>query len=427
MLLETFFENSEYKFDIHDPQFSQPVCTALQVALVDFLRSINIKPSVVLGHSSGEIAAAYAANAISRESAWKLAYFRGVLSSTLSHSDESSGSMISVALSRDKASLYIDRVSQQAPSNVLCVACINSQSNVTISGSSFSVQRLKVALDEDGISNRVLAVPVAYHSPHMVKIASSYEQSIGSLTRGDEKNQSIPMISSVTGHFIVADELLRPSYWVDNMVSPVEFASAVKTCSTIPGATMSKKIDLSHRNAIQITDLLEIGPHSTLRSPIRETISAISRVREISYASVLIRHKSAIRTMMEAMGRLLCSGYPVDVASLNNPKGGTKNLPFTLPSLPQYPFDHSKTYWNESRVSRNIRFRKHGINCFLGAPVADWNPLEPRWRHFWSSSMTASCVWVRDHKVRYVQGEHEAFTDLFRSMEIFYSPLLACS
>jgi acyl transferase domain-containing protein len=62
---------------ISEAEFSQPLCTTLQVALVDLLTFWGVTPRAVAGHSSGEIAAAYAVGAISKESAWKIAYWRG--------------------------------------------------------------------------------------------------------------------------------------------------------------------------------------------------------------------------------------------------------------------------------------------------------------------------------------------------------------
>lgn len=373
------------------------------MALVDLLRDFNVMPSLVLGHSSGEIAAAYAANAISRESAWKLAYYRGLLSSTLVRLDNVSGAMISAAVSPDTALSYMKNVLDKPDPNALCIACINSPSSVTISGNSIKVQRLKNLLDQDGIFNRVLAVPVAYHSPQMEKVALAYQESIGSLLHGEDSYQSIPMVSSVTGHLVAVNDLLRPSYWIQNMVSVVNFAEALKACFSASEGRVMKKIDLSHRNNVHISGILEVGPHPALKGPIRETLTSISRGQNVFYAPTLIRHNSATRTLMEAMGQLHCLGYPVDISRLNTNGESGGAQPPVLSNLPQYPFDHSMTYWKESRISKNLRFRRHGPNDFLGAPVADWNSLEPQWRYFLNSSPTSSCAWVRDHKVSYVQ------------------------
>jgi malonyl CoA-acyl carrier protein transacylase len=43
---------------IHEAEFSQPLCTAIQIAFVDLLKTFHVSPDIVVGHSSGEIAAA---------------------------------------------------------------------------------------------------------------------------------------------------------------------------------------------------------------------------------------------------------------------------------------------------------------------------------------------------------------------------------
>ncbi|KAF2498730.1 putative polyketide synthase [Lophium mytilinum] len=385
--------------DIHDAQFSQPLCTILQMALVDLLQTFNITPSIVLGHSSGEIAAAYAAGVISRESGWKLAYYRGILSSDLSKKSSVSGAMMSVALNHEVATSYMKTIAPSTGSKFLCVACINSPSNITISGDTSSIQRLKVYLDEEGVFNRVLAVPVAYHSPQMEGISLAYERAITPLEGGKKDDRGPPMISTVTGKSISPAELLRPSYWIRNMVSPVRFADAIETCCIPTVGRTTKKIDLSHRNAVCATDLLEIGPHSALQVPIREILTGVPGGKSVTYASLLVRHKHAVSTLMNALGELYCLGYPVEITQLNASGDKCQRKGVALPGLPQYPFDHSKTYWTESRISKNLRFRAHGPYSLIGAPVMDWSPLEPRWRNFLSASPTSTCAWVRDHKI----------------------------
>lgn len=103
--------------NVNNPAYSQPLCSALQVALVDLLESFGIVPAAVVGHSSGEFAAvyvdpqspslphlammiklirpySYCARAISRQSAWKLAYYRGSLASKLGKSSRIKGAML---------------------------------------------------------------------------------------------------------------------------------------------------------------------------------------------------------------------------------------------------------------------------------------------------------------------------------------------
>jgi acyl transferase domain-containing protein len=385
--------------NLNAPALAQPACTVLQVALVDLLKSFNLLPSVVIGHSSGEIAAAYAVGGISSEAAWRLAYLRGLFSSELGQSRTIEAGMISVGTSLEKANTYLEEILAQCPGGLLCVACINSPKIVTVSGSRLLINLLKTRLDQDEVFNRVLAVPVAYHSPQMKMIAARYTNSIGKLEAGFRGHKEVPMISSVTGHIVPLDVLTDPEYWVRNLTSQVKFCQAVEACCQNSMSSETKKIDLSHRREVSVTDLLEIGPHSTLAGPIREILSNVSVSRNVRYSSCLIRKRSAILTLMEAAGRLHCVGFPLNIDRVNSLKQSLKHHRSVLPSLPAYPFDHSTSYWREGRISKQIRLRDHGFNPFLGSPVADWNNSEPSWRHFLSAAASSPTAWIRDHKV----------------------------
>ncbi|KAL2387362.1 hypothetical protein RJZ90_000101 [Blastomyces dermatitidis] len=107
------FLKPEDESRVNEPEYSQGLCTALQIALIDPLASFGIFPSVVVGHSSGEIAAAYTVHFISRRSAWKLAYYHGVLSST---SSRDTHTMMSVGLSAVQLSPYFEKVAANSRS-----------------------------------------------------------------------------------------------------------------------------------------------------------------------------------------------------------------------------------------------------------------------------------------------------------------------
>ncbi|KAK6853584.1 hypothetical protein PG995_010396 [Apiospora arundinis] len=153
---------------ISDPQLSQPLCTALQLGLVELLRSFGIVPTAVIGHSSGEIAAAYTLGALSLESACKVAYHRGRLAAQLGGT--SPGAMISVNMPEQQVYSYLDDISIEE--GQLHIACINSPFNVTLSGNEASIDTLKRHLDQDNIFARKLTTGVAYHTPLMKNIAS---------------------------------------------------------------------------------------------------------------------------------------------------------------------------------------------------------------------------------------------------------------
>jgi acyl transferase domain-containing protein len=143
----------EAESQINDPQLSQPVCVAIQIALANLLRRWGILYSAVVGHSSGEIAAAYAARAISLRSAILIAYHRGRLTQHVAD-----GSMAAVGLSRVEVNPWLV--------DGAVIACENSPSSTTIAG-----ETLAVAKTIDAIRGaypdafcRMLRVNKAYHS-----------------------------------------------------------------------------------------------------------------------------------------------------------------------------------------------------------------------------------------------------------------------
>ncbi|KLJ07412.1 hypothetical protein EMPG_17105 [Blastomyces silverae] len=380
---------------VSEPEYSQGLCTALQIALVDLLASFGIFPSVVVGHSSGEIAAAYTAHFISRRSAWKLAYYRGVLASTLSRGAHT---MMSVGLSALQLSPYFEKVAAKFDKLELVAACINSPTNTTVSGLEAQLDFLKSILDKDRIFVRKLHVSVAYHSPQMNVIAEDYLKAIQHLEFGEGGSSNPVMISSVTSCRVYAKDVIHSEYWKSNMISPVNFSS---TISQICGRSHQKpnKLDGSHGKTITISEIIEIGPHSTLQGPIRDILKSIGRQADIGYISLLKRNTSAIASTLEALGCLHCSGYPLDLLSINNysKDGNTSSELQVLVDLPSYPFKHSQKYWHESRTSRTgRRLRQHGRHDLLGTPVPDWNALNPMWRNIIKIS---ELPWIEDHKI----------------------------
>ena len=380
------------KSNLDHPSLSQPVCTALQVAIVELLRSWNIKPVAVVGHSSGEIAAAYAAGAITAESAWKIAYCRGVVIDHLRNQRSEAEAMMAVALSEQDALKYLDECTTNDENSSISVACINGPDNVTISGSALQIDALCEKLAHKGIFARKLKVDTAYHSKSMKRIAAEYEALIQDLLIDETTPATVAFFSSLTGHRLGGgtDELRTAAYWVDNLTQPVQFLSATtEMCESVlsePLGTLIPRVD----------HLLEIGPHAALRNPVKSILNNIKRGKTISYSSVLIRDVSALESSLKVAGSLHCVGYPVQFSGINHPQGTAKLKMLT--DAPEYPFNHSQRYWTESRLSRNFRFRKHPEHELLGVTVPDWNPLDARWRKIIRLT-EGQGTWVADHVV----------------------------
>ncbi|KAI0540917.1 polyketide synthase PksD [Xylaria digitata] len=378
----SLFDKIETGEGINQPQFSQPLCTALQIALVELLKSFNIIPVAVIGHSSGEIAAAYTMGALSLESACIIAYHRGRLSSQLVASSEP-GAMMSVNLREGDVSAYVEKA---LPGAEIHVACVNSPSNVTLAGPEANIDQLKEHLDSDGIFCQKLKTGIPYHTPTMRKIAAEYLSSLAFLDDLVPDDNAMLMVSSVTGEKVVSSQLSTAQYWVDNLTSPVRFADSLQYL-----AQAAPKLD----GIKAISDYIEVGPHGALRRPVNETLSEALNGEEFRYASVISKFDHPLKTVMEVAGRLFTRGYRVSVTSVNQHTGdkGTLSL---LADAPRYPFDRSRQYLHESRLSRDWRLRGSAPRSVLGVRSTDWNPLEPRWRKMLSVEETA---WIADHVV----------------------------
>ena len=139
---------------LNTAEVSQPVTTAVQIALVNLLRRWDIYPSVVIGHSSGEIAAAYAAESITAEEAMLISYHRGQAATNV----RNHGSMAAVGLGKDDALSYLE------PGVI--VACENSPSSVTLSGdkASLEISCERIKKEKPNTFLRHLKVDIAYHS-----------------------------------------------------------------------------------------------------------------------------------------------------------------------------------------------------------------------------------------------------------------------
>lgn len=287
--------------------------------------------------------------------------------------------MLSVNLTKDCVGEFLrDEGIQES----VQIACFNSPSNLTLSGSEENIDKIKATLDRTGIFAQKLRTGTAYHSAAMRSVAFEYLVSIGSLdhTGSREQDSSIPMLSSVTGEVVSPATLRTPQYWVGNMISPVQFSEAIHSLGKM----------------LSIKDVVEIGPHSTLRRSIQDSLG---QSRDMRYHSILSRSKPALRAALETLGRLFCHGHRISITAVNQIEQDVNRRSFLI-DCPRYPFDHSRRYWAESRLSRAYRLRSiegTAAGNLLGLPVIDWNPLEPRWRQIWTAD---SFPWLIDHVVR---------------------------
>ena len=366
---------------LHLAQYSQTLCTVIQVALVDLLATWNIQPKAVVGHSSGEIAAAYAMGALTKEDAWAIAFYRGLLSSEMKiNSPDIDGSMMAAGLSPEDATQWISKVTE----GVLVVACINSPSSVTISGDSPAIDQLLGMLKEEGVFARKLQVDIAYHSPHMQLVAQDYYDLLASVTPMDTSGDCT-MHSSVTGNIIKSGQLGAIN-WTKNLTSPVKFSTAVYDMIRPKNGKTH-----AYENAVDI--FVEVGPHSALQGPTTQTLKA-HNIFNVPYHSVLVRNQNAVESAMNLAGSLFAQGCDVNIQKVN--ADGDKHTIKPLVDLPPYPWKHSQKFWHESRIEKDYRARAKPQLSLIGAPSPSMGEREYLWRGLIRLSDEP---WIADHKI----------------------------
>ncbi|KAL5046523.1 hypothetical protein BDW71DRAFT_214582, partial [Aspergillus fruticulosus] len=348
---------------INEAELSQPLCTALQIVLVNILSAWGITPSSVVGHSSGEIAAAYASGAITAKSAIIIAYYRGKLAKQV----EGKGAMAAVGLSRDQVAPYLE--------DGVVIACENSPQSVTLSGDSAVVEEVAEAITKDhpDIFCRRLRVSTAYHSSHMSEIGAQYESCIGESI--EHKEDMLPLFSSVTTGTITEPTALDAAYWRRNLESPVLFSPAV-------GGILKKS---------GCRAFIEIGPHSALSGPLQQVFRAAETKSELSYIPTLTRNELDSRMqLLTTVGLAHTSGVPASLDIINGPGN-------TIANLPPYPWQHNTRYWHDSRLTREWRFRPHLHHELLGARSVESSELEPAWRNL---LRLEDVPWISEHALQ---------------------------
>ncbi|KAI1420233.1 hypothetical protein F5Y12DRAFT_719784 [Xylaria sp. FL1777] len=372
---------SEHESHVNQAEYAQPLCTVLQIALVDLLTHWGVKPHAVVGHSSGEIAAAYATGALSREHCLKIAYHRGRVS-TQAKEKHQHGTMMAVGLSSEDVQQYLADTGE-----TVIVACINSPTSVTLSGNKSALLGLQTILNQQNIFCRLLQVENAYHSPQMLSVAEDYRESIADIVPTEQS--STQFYSTVDGCRIPTSRLTA-DYWVANLCSPVQFVAAL---DDMLYANVERKILKSKSQSTGI--LLEIGPHSALGGPIKQFKSARTGIEHLDYRSILARGQDAALTALRAMGWLWMKGVLVNLNKVNS-RDEMPTERSVLVDMPSYCWNHTNSYWHETRASRNHRFPEYPRHDLIGSRIDNYNPLEPVWKN---QLRVSELPWLQDHQI----------------------------
>ncbi|KAI3324023.1 hypothetical protein HD806DRAFT_535136 [Xylariaceae sp. AK1471] len=358
-------DSSESRLD--DAQYSMPVCCALQIALVILLRSWNIFPSAVSGHSSGESAAAFAAGALDMQSALAVQYFRGVLTASSKSASGINGAMLAVGLDPEAAAERIKNIT----AGKVVIGCYNSPCSVTLSGDEAGIIEAEKQMTAEGVFARKLKVQTAFHSHHMMRDAAEYRQLLESSFSETVGEMKVPLASSVTGTWITEAKQFGPEHWVNYMLEPVRFTEASTKILT---ETANKPPQRSDQRPVDI--ILEIGPHSALSSPLKQTMKTL-KLADVAYSSVLKRQESALASTQSMMGFLWSHGYLVDLKAIS--PGGHRGRAHDF-DLPSYTWNHTKSLAVTSPSETAFRRRRHPKHLLIGSVQPTSDPSAPSWQ-----------------------------------------------
>ncbi|ETS73046.1 hypothetical protein PFICI_15221 [Pestalotiopsis fici W106-1] len=374
---------------LNHPYLSFPMSVLLQLALVRLLKTWGIVPTATTGHSSGEIAAAYASGGLSFKEAVAVAYIRGRLTSDFVEAGRARGGMTAVATSKENAR---DLFKAAQVGDTAVIACVNSPNSVTISGNIASLEKVEELAGKDNLMYRRLKVPAAYHSSEMEALAEEYTAALESHFEPKHPQDFAAAFSSpVTGGIVESPSVIHnPSHWVRNMVQPVLFDDSLK--AMVQGSQATK----GRATASHVDVIIEVGPHGTLQGPIRQIIDGMGlQSMKNNLGTCLKRGEDAVKTMKDMAIMLYCRGYPVDLAKVNCLEQSQPGQ--VVSDLPTYAWNHSSSYWDVPKVAIDYMQRKHPRHDLLGVRVEGLNPEQAIWRN---TIRISDLPWLQHHVVQ---------------------------
>ncbi|WP_030293807.1 type I polyketide synthase [Streptomyces katrae] len=285
--------------------FTQAGLFAFESALFRLVESWGVRPDVVIGHSVGEITAAYAAGALSLQDAARVVAARGRLMQALPQG----GAMVAVAATEEEVAGLLGEGVE--------VAAVNGPSSVVLSGEEDAVLAAAGRLREQGRKTKRLAVSHAFHSLRMEPMLAEFAAELADVAW---QPPVIPVVSNVTGRLAGPDELADPQYWAGHVRRPVRFAEGIAAAVEYGG-----------------TLFVEMGPGAALTGLVEETATAAAA--DVACVAALRDGRPEEQTLLTSVAELFVRGVAVDWSRVL----GRTAKPGRV-ALPTYAFDHQH-YW----------------------------------------------------------------------------------
>ncbi|WP_437512392.1 SDR family NAD(P)-dependent oxidoreductase [Sorangium sp. So ce1099] len=344
------------KAELTEVDVVQPAIFAMQVGLAALWRSWGVEPKAVVGHSMGEVAAAYVAGALTLEDAAAVVALR----SQLVRRASGRGAMAVVELSAVEAAARLSGYEGRVE-----VGAVNGPRLVVLSGDKEALEEVFGRLTEEGVFCRWVKVDYASHSPHMEGLRAELLRALGPVQGGRAK---LPFYSTVTGER--TDEALGASYWERNLRQPVRFWDAIQRL-----------------HADGFSAFVEQSPHPTVGATLEEGLRELARSGKDSVVvSSLRREEDAHARLLESYGALHVAGCGVSWRALY-PAG-------RVVSVPAYAWQRRR-HWIE--VKRRAEQRRPGAHPLLGAPTS---VSTQRGATLWQTTLyRAEPAHLADHRV----------------------------
>jgi acyl transferase domain-containing protein/thioesterase domain-containing protein/aryl carrier-like protein len=293
----------------------QPVLFAVMVSLAKLWRECGVKPSVVVGHSFGEVAAAHVAGGLSLQDAALLVAARGRLIAKLL----GRGALASISLSPDELEA---RLSEWEGG--IEIAVLNGPGSTIVSGETEPLDELLERCEAEGVRARRLPASIASHSHHVEVLRDELLEVLAPIS---PQSGEIPFHSTVTGEVLDTAEL-TPEYWYRNLRQTVLLEPVVRDLLAAGTRT-----------------LIEVGPHPVLSVGLQETVEAAAEdPGSVSVIPTLRRGEGGPERFALSLAQAHVAGAPLDWEALFD---GTS--PKRVP-LPTYPFQR-KRYWLSSAAN----------------------------------------------------------------------------
>lgn len=336
----------------------------------------------MIGHSSGEIAAAYASGFISARDAIRVAYYRGLYAKFAGSSSGKKGAMMAVGTTLEDAEEFCQLEEFHGR---ITVAASNAATSVTLSGDEDAIDAALVVFKDESKFVRKLRVDTAYHSFHMNACSEMYLKAMDSCSiefRGG--NPSISWYSSVIPDTNMACANLNGQYWADNMNNTVLFSQA-----GITAVKESGPFDL----------VIEIGPHPALKGPCLENLEQATGVGGTPYTGLLSRGVDDVKAFSAALGYIWEYFGPsaVDFEGYDKVMSSGAQRNNLSGELPGYSWDHSRTYWLDSRVATSYTTRE-APHPMLGVNVVEGTTeTQIQWRNI---LFPKEITWIPGHRLQ---------------------------